>query len=48
MPIVCWNKATKMYDIDRSIDDMVRRGESNEVIVKELQKLRKYSYNDYI
>lgn len=48
VPIISSNKAIRMYEVDRKIEDMIERGEDSELITKEISKLRKYSYNDYV
>ncbi len=48
IPIVEINRPRKIYDVERKIDEMMKKGVGFKKINKEIGKLRKYSFQAYI
>lgn len=44
IPVVERQKSEKLYKIDRKVNEMLQKGTKYKDIVKEVQKMRKYSY----
>ena len=48
MPIVVVNQPRKIYEVEKKVDELLKKGVPYKEINKEIAKLRKYSFQSYI
>ena len=48
VPIVVKNNPRRIYEVERTVDRMLKEKKPYELINKEIAKLRKYSFQSYI
>ena len=48
LPIVVVNGRKQIYKIEKKIRELTKKSENQEELVKEIRKLRRYSYDIYI
>ena len=48
MPIIVHNPAKKIYEVEKKINELLKKNVPYKEIQKEIAKLRKYSFQSYI